>query len=358
MSLTKLSVVNATLTDDNNETIDIFDASITSNETSWGWSASITIDDVNKWRALLPKTTSYHNVTLTIHGATDEAFNFIVEGGDYSISRSGYSYRIVCRSLTAILDSPHSEQYSEVYYGMTAKQIVEGICATHNIAVLWQTVNWNIPKYEVVDKLPITVISDLANAVGAVVQTVQGGTQLIIRPLWPVSLNNITSYDHVLTSDNDLESVSYNWDKRDLYNKIDVSNVGSVDRLSVSFESEGDGNVITLKAYVVPFQDIDLQDSAEGYLESVYQGVHEEEHEELIEIIDGTGRTSKPFYQRLRKTYYRADLGEMVTTESGEITADIAGETLVEFLYISKYHQWQITLQDESSQVYVLEDEQ
>ena len=77
---------------------------------------------------------------------------------------------------------------------------------------------------------------------------------------------------------------------------------------------------------------------------------------EQIEIVNGTGKTSKPIYAMIHREYKQVVLGVISFSEDGTLKTEIVGESLVQATYQTMYWKFRVTdNQKEAVQCYVEE---
>lgn len=256
------------------------------------------------------------------------------------------SYVVPLTSKTILLDAPHSRLDASELSGM-ASQIVATLAAPFTLS--WSLVDWFIPPGRLTVNAgdsAISVIRRLTEAVGGIIQTTPDGT-LICRPEYPVSVDKWPTAppDYHLTDQDDFFQVDHAPEIRDGYNMYLVSDqqLGST---GLTIETETISATQTeVRVYQVPFDaatTVVLYHSGDQARVSITaEGMVEETiTAERVEIIGGSGRTSKPFYI-LESSYYNAvDLGAVTIAEDGTVTTAVAENSLLYLTYRTRYYKF------------------
>lgn len=336
--------------------IDILTANISQDEDSWTWAFNATIADQINWDVIKPSNGNYPQITLTARGIS---FNLMIEGMQRSRRDVNSAWAINGRGITARLDGKYASGVDTSWRDVNAKTIIGELCTDAGITLDYQTVDWKIAELDGQGRYPIEIINEIASAIGAVVQTTPDGI-LIIRPRYavkPADYIGLTP-DFVITETEDYITLDEQWLDRDNYNTISVGDE-EVDerlderenRLTITSEDDLDQNGEKLsenkivKIYSVPFiDDITLDDSSEGALGLIYQGIVTKTIElEAVEIVKGVASLSLPFYGLISNSYIHSDLGALTISESGEIKTATEEQSLVNISYTTKYHKYVAT---------------
>ena len=333
------------------EQLEFKSAAIKADESSWAWSFNLVMATAADWQKIRPVSGKIA-VQINVRGYV---FNLLCEGAGRSRGERGISYTIKGRSITAKLAKGSANQVTKTWLGSTAKTIAQELCDVAGITLNWQSADWPISRHEVANRYPVDIINQLAKAVGGVVQTSPAG-ELLIRPKYTLSPAQYDDQpaDHVLSDIDNIKTMSEQWQARAGYDSVEVGNeaISTEPSISLSTEDAGGGAVL-VKANVVPFQTIDLSHTAALNVELLYQGVVSETVSQLVEIVDGKGRLSSPFYGLLSSTYKYTDLGTIEITENGDIKTAIGLHSLLEISYTTQYHTWRATSTADKAQLYI-----
>lgn len=333
------------------EIIPFESADLQADESSWAWRFSARISDATGWQKLRPNSGPVE-IEISARGNT---WLLLCEGAGRQRAGNGTSYQIKGRSITAKLARGLADQVTNTWLASTAKTIAQQQCDAADITLDWQAVDWPISRYEVVSQYPIDIINQLAKAVGAIVQTEPDGT-LLVRPKYALSpaLYGSVSPDHIFSDIDDMTSLSESWEPRPGYDSIEVGNETIRDEPSITLRTTDAGSgAVSVQADVVPFQSIDLEHSAGLNLDLQYQGIKTEIISDTVEIVEGVGRLSRPFYGVITSAWRYTDLGGLDISESGEIIADVGLHSLLDISYTTQYHEWRATSNADQVQVYI-----
>ncbi|RLA16983.1 MAG: hypothetical protein DRQ62_15460 [Gammaproteobacteria bacterium] len=325
--------------------LDIISADISQDEDSWTWNFNAGIADQHNWEAVKPENGGYSEIIITVRGTS---FNLMIEGIERSRQDVTSTWKINGRGITAKLDGKYASGVSDKWRKVNAKDIIQGLCSQANIVLDYQAVDWQINELDGEGRYPIEIINEIANAIGAVVQTSPDGT-LIVRHKFSHKPSEYaqTTPDFIITDNDDYVTLDERWDNRDNYNVVsvgddEVDEIAGESNLSISSSDIEGSSDKQVRIFAVPFiADITLEDSAEGALQLIYQGIHSEElSEEAVEIIKGEGSVSKPFYSLISSDYIHSDLGAITISESGDIKTAVEGQSLMNISYTTKFHQY------------------
>lgn len=280
-------------------------------------------------------------VTVTVDGTS---YNFIAGRKRAPRLESANSYIVPLVSRTVLLGAPHAVTEPGELTGMVS-ELIEELAA--GFTVDYRLVDWFLPpgRLQTNSEPPIELIRKLVVAAGGVMQTSPDGV-LICRPEYPVSVNRweTSAPDIELTDQDDFFQVDPQPDPRGGHNIFylsdqELSSDGLTPEIITISEFE-----VEVRYYNLPWDDsleISLAHSGGDWVTIVNQGVVEELIEkEQVEIVAGSGRTTKQFYELVDFDYREAELGGLTVTESGEVTSEIPGNSLVDISYVTKYYYW------------------
>lgn len=158
---------------------------LTSDRDSWGWSVQMAMADVASLIAIEPDETTKHSVEITLDG---HVFTAQIDGfgEDRAFGQRGGS--VSGKSRTALLAAPDAPQRQYTNPApATAQQLVLRELEFTDFALDWQITDWTVParawSYE--RETPISAISRIANAAGAMLQSAAGSDTLVIAPRMP-----------------------------------------------------------------------------------------------------------------------------------------------------------------------------
>lgn len=160
---------------------------LSSDRSSYGWSATLTTPDAATVEALFTSD-------------PPASFGAVINGHTWHLQPLSYQqtrafgqrgYTIPCNSRTALLDAPFATASAGVVAAsLTAHQIADAIVAGTGFTVQWDLpVDWAIPagRHTWTAATPKTRLSRLAEAVGATLQSPLAGDTLILTPRYPLA---------------------------------------------------------------------------------------------------------------------------------------------------------------------------
>jgi len=159
---------------------------------SWCWTVRMDLADPGQVALLKPSATGPKSVEITMNGYQWVA---IIEGRDSSrahVSNGGRTASVSGRSQTALLSDSYTARRSlSVSEAKTAQQIALAEVSDRALpfVIEWDGIDWVVPGgvFSYQDQAPIDVISQIAAARGAVVQSTPDGVGLLIRARYPAS---------------------------------------------------------------------------------------------------------------------------------------------------------------------------
>jgi len=334
----------------------------TLSEESYLIEATITLRDQAQWRAIAKQD----NVTITWHGTTYTLFvatklRSRSVSGSPGAAEYGADYVVVARSLTNGLDAPYALPTTMAWPvdTMASAIALDLIGSLSDIITLeWQLEDWMQPggTFFVTDQTPLEGLRALAAIVGGIVQSGPDNSLILRRAdvvpptQWASSLPAWTIEDSGIFSDSESEEQS------NLYNVITVTNQSETAE-TVNFEIEDLSDYRKrVKGYRTPWVDFGLATSGGSWVTIVDDGVVEAEITETVEFVDGSASASKPIYSPVSVTWKQVSLGAVTGSEDGSLIAAIAGCSLAEITYTTKYHAWiGSSDRDETVQFYQVE---
>lgn len=284
-------------------------------------------------------------VQITVNGRTAR---YVVEdprrekGSDGSIV-----YVVPLASPTLLLghsDSPYSSIEDQPLVGM-ARDLVE-MLADPVATVDWRMVNRYIPSpvWHTNGKRRIELIRELVNCWGGIVQTLPDGT-LVCRPKYPVNVDRwpTAEPDVQLSDQDDFFSISPSADPRDGYNCFYLADTEVAGDGITIVEMEEDAWTRRVKVYLQPWDEaetVTLRHSGGWWVTVVSLGIGIGSETKTIEIVGGAGQLPLPVWVVAGYDYQEADLGVLTAVDDGTVTTEIAGNSLVEITWATRYHQF------------------
>lgn len=296
-------------------------------------------------------------ITVEVEG--DVPIHYLVDEPTVSRNETGPVYVVPLKSETILLNHQESE-YSTIeeqeFAGMR-KELVEQL-ALH-FSVDWRLKNTYLPPgiLRVNGRTRMAIIEEIVDSLGGVVQTSPAGV-LVCRKEYPKAVNTWQDAppEVEFTDQDDAFRIVPQPSSRPGYNKYFISNSelsGDDLRKEEITISEREKLV---RVYLVPWPDLKyvLSHSGGSWVKVINDGVKVEEVEEKIEIVLGEGQLpTKTCYGVVSVAWKERNLGKLQATEAGEVTTEIAENSMALVKWKTKYHQFRvITDRDEDVQVW------
>ena len=291
----------------------------------------------------------YLQEVVLVNGS--DTYKFLIFDKTKNEDVQNTSLFIEARSHGYTLDFPYAESVDADFSIGMASVTVNSLAALEGLTVDWQIpVDWLLTGegIQLGGESPLSGILKIVNAVGGILQSNPDGTLYAVpRYISDTDKYDVAQPDLFLTTGEDFETTESTSDKRNGYNTYFVSDIPSAAAsyfLEVEKISERE---MIVKAYQDPWTEdgvvLDTSDSQSVTIERL-DDVNDLALCEVIEIIEGGGRTPKPIYSQVGYDYTgRDDLGLITFTESGDLTTFIKGESLVKYSYLTRYRQWRVT---------------
>ena len=333
--------------------IDTLELQVSSDEGDYVWTCRITLKDINDYSKFV------FDEPFTVQIGAD-IYSFIVDTTELSRDDpANIAPSIVGVSPSAKYDFPRADPYTKEWdVGVTAKDAAEH--AIGGDTIQWDIINWTLPPYRLaVDEAsPISVVQELAEAAGAVVESNIDGT-LRVRYRHPVAVPDYptTTPAHAVTEKSDILKTREEFSPDTLINRVRVIDIDADFTDFLEFEEiTTDPNVLqgTLKAFPGPWREInqidvrDTRDPVEIIMN--YSGVVVEVIEddngvgELLEIYGGVANASKPIWGLTELIWESMNVGTVVFTP-GSATLKVGDENsfgLIRLRYTTKYHAYHV----------------
>ena len=283
-------------------------------------------------------------VTITIDAT---AWALLVEAPRLSrpeVGRENYIVPLVSPAVR--LDAPYAQALTREFAGAMASAIVAEMAAVAGITVVWELIDWYIPAGTLYanSETPLAVIRKIVAAVGGIIQSSPAG-DLICRPLYPHSTTawSTAAPAHYITDQDNFFSVDSTPEIRDGYNRYLISDQDAATAGITLDEIAIDAQTKEIRAWQVPFDAaavIPLLTSGGTWVTIAAEGIVTETLTELVEIVAGEGRTAKPIYALISRTYKQRPLGAITISEDGHLRTELADNSLVEIVYTTKYRKY------------------
>lgn len=284
-------------------------------------------------------------VTITVDA---DQWTLVVEAPRMSAGAPGQeSFIVPLVSPVVKMDAPYAEAISQEFSGM-ASSIVGALAAAYGVVVVWQLCDWHIPAGVLFanSETPLAVVKKVVGAVGGIVQASPAG-ELVCRPRFPLAVNqwSTSSPAHYLTDQDNFFSVDSTPDIRDGFNRYLISDQDSAAAGLTLAEIAVDAHTKRIRVYQVPFDadaDIRLRTSGGPWVTVAADGIKTETLTELVEIIAGEGHCQHPIYELISRSYKQAVLGAITIAEDGHLRTELADNSLVEIVYVTKFRQFTV----------------
>lgn len=315
--------------------IPLLRAEVEAVEGNYGWVGTFTLENPADLVKFTPLT------AFTFHLGND-VYSFIVDGRSYSATEHVSRTATVKGISGAVqLTAPRVPTVTKTWaVPKMSHDIIQEMANGYPVQI--NILNWAIPanRYGVSDVDPLSVIKEIATAVGGVLDSLQDGT-LRVRykypysvPTWGPAVVNHTYYGDVETFmhvDNDEPVKVY-----DKFRIMDARVTEGGDKLEYKELGTGRGEV---RAYPSPYRYTCYLDSS-SY--SVYIGPVSEEYrteKEIIEIYAGEGTTRYPVVSVTSLRWIEHDLlGVIAGNDSTKIISVHPTDqySLVEIEYVTR----------------------
>jgi len=288
-----------------------------------------------------------HMATEIVIDVDGDEYRLLVDSPRRSRPELGRAeYVVPCVSKTVLLDAPYAENITREFSGAMASVIAIELAATAGITVSWQCIDWYLPAATLYanGETPLAVIRKIVAAVGGIIQTSPAGV-LLCRPEYPVSVPAwaTAAPDHYLTDMDNYFSVDSTPVIRDGFNRFLISNQDAAAAGLTIEQVDIDAITKEIRVYQVPWNevsDIILRTSGGSWVSIIDENVAVETITDLVEIVGGEGQTTKPLYALNSHDYREAVLGAITTAEDGHLATEIKGNSLIEVVYITRYHKF------------------
>lgn len=155
---------------------------LSTDRNSWPWTCNLTLADYASLLALEPTPSGVASVEISLDG-----YVFVVQVGGYSESRAmnAHGGTVTARSRTENVDTPYAPQRAYTSTAdATAQQLATAELDFTDIALDWRIDDWLVPAgaYAYDRETPLSAISKIASAAGAMLQSAQDSDTLIVAP--------------------------------------------------------------------------------------------------------------------------------------------------------------------------------
>lgn len=298
-------------------------------------------------------------VVVTVAGTT---YEFIITDLHKTETHEQTAYTVEARSRAVLLDFPYAAEITsnDKVYGKSS-EIVNRIALEYGETVDWQ-LSVDPPQtessYPISGKSPLGAIRDLIGELGGKLQSDPNGS-LYARPFYEHNTNiysTITPSYEFSTAES-FTSLSTDHDKRDGFNKFEVSDDSTSDRYLLDSEQQSFGHV-EIYATKAPWSSdpVTLRTSELSGVTISAKGRNTRQFTETIEIVSGEGNVDNNITTVDDIQYSnRVNLGNIEFTEGGKITVSSSEHTLLTVKYTNSYWLWDTYNQDSEEVQFILE---
>ena len=169
-----------------NAPLNLFSCRFSADTSGFYWTGEITLPPDDFIRLNLDNRSDDCLIHVQIN---DEHFVFMAETYRDNRQFAKNSYTITGRSQTAKLGADYALNHQgQIDQDRNARQIADEALADLGVALDWQIEDWFIPAntYNKTDKTPIGILSDIAQAAGAFVETHPSELKIAIKPRYRV----------------------------------------------------------------------------------------------------------------------------------------------------------------------------
>lgn len=293
--------------------------------------------------------------------AGTDVYQFVVTDKNKKETVKGMSLSVTGMSQGITLDFPYADPVLDSFtYGFASDMCI-GLAALQGITFTWESpVDWVLSKDDInlTGESPLSGMRQIINSIGSILQSNPDGTMYST----PKDVINTHQYaaayvDYFLTTGEDFISTETSPDKRSGFNTYSISNIADSSLYVIEIESISDFEKI-VKVYQPVWDDTVIELSTSDLSSVTISRLADISNElicDSIEIINGSGVSSKPIYEVREHEYTgRTDLGGITTTEEGVVTCVTAGESILALKYFSRYRQWRVINTDVEQVQFIL----
>lgn len=337
------------------ERVKITTADINISEDEYAWKASVVLARISDYA----KMKQDQPFAIVIGG---ERYEFIVDSKQLSRGAPANAAAMVLGiSPSAKLNSPRhvSTTYlwdTYVSSADVAQELAPGI--------VWGILDWTIPAYRLgaQNATPISVLKILAAAVGGLIETRIDGS-LYARPRYPVSVPDYATatVDHYLTEGLDILKVDESYLSSETFNRLIISDVQQSIADSIEWIPDyQDAQTGIVRAYIYPWRSaVQLEHTGAPSVTIAGPELGMVQHEEIIEVFQGTGSTQYPIHHIDSVTYEASNIGSIVfDTDSRDFT--VSGplfNSVIKIVYWTRSLDYRVALPEGRPTQFLLESD-
>jgi hypothetical protein len=346
------AVVNAPELVWQDRTIRILQATLSCDEDSPVWIATVEIAQVADFAAINIGAP----ITLVLG---QEAFAFVVDGKTLSReSQTRQRYEVTAISPLALLDAPFAATIR--YYqpaALSARSAVEDLIGP----VDWQLTDWIIPAGRLLMEgvTPLAAARSVVAAISGTIESNPDGT-VVCRRRHPVS---VPDYGQAVVAhhlfDADVLASRARIAPARGYNRVTLANEdgasgSATDRIEYVADAD-DANQGTVRAYLATVRPVLLTHTGHPATVIATQGEVTRSESETAEFIEGRASTRFAVAAISNATWQHTDLGA-VTAEGQALVSAVPGYGLLDLTYTTRTLDWRVTLTAAEEVQFVLMD--
>ena len=272
-----------------------------------------------------------------------------------------HTYTVKGSSPGVLMDKPFARPLLAKMGPGMASAICAELASNNGVNLSWEIDDYYVPAGVLYanDESPMDIVKKLVAAPGAILQSNPDGSLSVRKyysypvPQWAAEppFIHLTDQDNFFTLDENPET-------RDGFNRFFISSQ-LFPQAGITYEEKQISDTVReVKVFQTPWDGIErpLQHSGGEWVLREPMGIVEEAvGPEQVEIVAGTGKVTKPIYGVLSKDYKQNQLGAITFGEDGAITTEVAGQSLLDITYITRYWLYKITdILKESVQCYAI----
>jgi hypothetical protein len=261
-------------------------------------------------------------------------------------------YIVELESAATLLDQPHALPLLERWDGELASTVAQELADYAGITVDWQIIDDYVYDLYANNETPLAVLQKLAGEWGGVLRCELDGTLSVVYdyPYPPAPAPGDTwetvSPAATLTDQDNFFTAEESLDRRPGYNRYLVGNQDAATAGERLEEETVSASRKYLRGYVVPWADQALYSLATSKDGVAIQPVSVPAadyliEDELVEFVNGGGRTSYPVHAITSYTWQDDQLGAITHSEDGTLTAEVEGNSLLLLTYETRFLMWQ-----------------
>jgi hypothetical protein len=309
-------------------------------------------------------------VVITVAG---QEIHLIVESKRRSRRHGQAVYMVECASAAVLMDEPHALPLLTRYDAVLASTLAQQLATPYGLTVDWQIVDDQVYDLYANNESPLAVLRKMAGEWGGVLQCQPDGV-LQVRKRYPVSPPSPTGRDHrpagdtwntvaaaaTLTDLDNFWSAEESVERRPGWNKYLVGNQDAATAGQRLEEETISATRKKIRAYITPWAEAGLYSLATSRTGVQLQqlAVPAADYviaDEVVEMVNGFGRASKPVFAVSEYTWLDTQLGAVTFAEDGGITAEVAGNSLLQLTYSTRFLLWQADYPNIADVQFILE---